>query len=1094
MKKIIIFIFVLSLFSNLSNSQSSYIKQINKGKYSKVEKKLEKSLQKSPNDIELNYAKSYLYNSKKFNKYNSEKAYDYIIKANSNFYYLKDEKARKKLEKILINTSSITKQIDSVSYNALTDISKNNSIEDYNKFLTYFKLAPQKYKNQAIENRDNLAYDEALEINTIASYQYFMDNYPISRHFKFAEKNRNKLAFQIASSENTIESYNYFMKTYPYAKEFTEAETNRDELAFNKAKSIDNSSAYENFINNYPNSKQKNEAFQLFETRLFEEITTQNNGDSYISFIENFPNNSFINDAIDSLYLIGSQIKYLPYIKYGLSKSKGNQYTNGIIHYYNLISKDGELSSLKMFSDKFFDYLYLIDTYEDDLEKALFAESIGLTGDLSASHFDNSDELNQRLIREGAKSGSIQISLMWDNYNDLDLHCIDPFGEEIYYGHRKSYSGGELDVDMNVSPESLRPVENIYWQEGNAPIGQYTVILRHYSNHRCGVNCKDPTKYKIRIKIGNKIKEYTGSISHPQKYRTICTFNYTGTEYGEIELTQENIQKLKNYILESAPNDLSFVALQILISQNIKNKRWSIALATLKEFENSFKNNSKYNDLVLILKSQLDNSIKINPIYSINSVNGEEYSPVISADNKIIYFCGKERNDNIGGEDIFYSKLIGYNWSKPELDRGLSYRDSNEAPMALSSDGNTIIQFRNGKIGYCDKTEYGWTELEYFPDNINKGSWTGDAMLTSDGNALIFASERPGSFNFTAIGLQGYHASNNYASDIYISLREDDTWGEPINIGPSINTIYSERSPFLHPDMKTLYFSSDGHGGLGKYDVFKSTRLSDTCWNCWTEPINLGKEINTEENDWGYTISTDGSKAYFAKYNDKKKNKIYWLNLPTHLRPDMVATVSGKLLDSEKKAVSADIKWEDLSTGKNIGQSKSDPVDGSFFIVLPLGKIYGYYVDGNDYFPVSKNIDLRNSKDPVVLEENIDIISFKQMIEEEIAVPINNLFFNFAQSSLLEYSLPELRRVAKIIKKNNLSVEISGHTDNIGNDADNQILSEKRADAVKEFLINENCEADKLHTIGYGATKPVATNDTEAGRAKNRRVELKFIQ
>ena len=196
-----------------------------------------------------------------------------------------------------------------------------------------------------------------------------MDNYPISRHFKFAEKNRNKLAFQIASSENTIESYNYFMKTYPYAKEFTEAETNRDELAFNKAKSIDNSSAYENFINNYPNSKQKNEAFQLFETRLFEEITTQNNGDSYISFIENFPNNSFINDAIDSLYLIGSQIKYLPYIKYGLSKSKGNQYTNGIIHYYNLISKDGELSSLKMFSDKFFDYLYLIDTYEDDLKK-----------------------------------------------------------------------------------------------------------------------------------------------------------------------------------------------------------------------------------------------------------------------------------------------------------------------------------------------------------------------------------------------------------------------------------------------------------------------------------------------------------------------------------------------------------------------------------------------------------------------------------------------------------------------------------------------------------------------------------------------------
>ena len=168
--------------------------------------------------------------------------------------------------------------------------------------------------------------------------------------------------------------------------------------------------------------------------------------------------------------------------------------------------------------------------------------------------------------------------------------------------------------------------------------------------------------------------------------------------------------------------------------------------------------------------------------------------------------------------------------------------------------------------------------------------------------------------------------------------------------------------------------------------------------------------------------------------------------------------------------------------------------NGSFFIVLPLGKIYGFYVEKDEYFPISDNIDLRNIDKPIKQEENIDMITFKEMIDEGIAVPVNNLFFNFAESALLPYSIPELKRVAKIIKSNKLKVEISGHTDNVGDSLSNMQISVKRAISVKDFLVLEGCNIDDFSVVGYGDIRPIANNNSEEGRAKNRRVELKFVK
>ena len=533
----------------------------------------------------------------------------------------------------------------------------------------------------------------------------------------------------------------------------------------------------------------------------------------------------------------------------------------------------------------------------------------------------------------------------------------------------------------------------------------------------------------------------------------------------------------------------------VKIKKDVSNKKWRRAIETIKSLKRYFPEKTKIEDLINILSQEEDSSIEAVNLININS-DGNEFSPVISADNKKLFFCGSEREDNLSSdEDIYLSESINNQWNNEELYSSLSNSGSNDAIMAISTDGNTVIQFIDGKLGISEKKINGWGNIQFLSEKINLGKWNADAMFSSDGSAIIFSSSRSMGFNYSE--KEEYHASGNkYQSDIYVSLRDSiGNWMEPINIGPVINTPYSERSPFLHPDMKTLYFSSDGHGGLGKYDVFKTTRLNDDCWTCWSDPINLGKQINTVNDDWGYKISTDGNYAYFSR---KPKNKdhtdLYYMNIPFYLRPDFVATISGIIKDHENNPIEANIIWEDLEKQKKIGFSKSDPLTGEFFMVLPMGKNYGWYVNKEGFFPISNNINLTDQEEPLTIEEDLKIITFETMISNEIPVPVNNLFFSVNSSKLLRSSYLELNRIAKIIKENNLKVEIAGHTDNTGKKDYNLMLSKKRALEVEKYLKQRGCNPILLKVIGYGDENPVANNDTEEGKKKNRRVELKFIK
>lgn len=1129
MKIVISFLFICVI---ISVSGQNYNNLIEKQKFSKVLKKIEKKLSKNPNNVEDLYFLSSLQSKSITGKiYNPKMAYKNFLIGREKFHEITDPKRLEKLSEIPINNSSFNNLADSIYTAALRDASQIKTEDAYIDFLNTYNEAFEDYKNFAIDQRNILAFENAKNINSVESYNRFLETYPNAIQKNEAVTLRNTAAFKIAELENTISGYELYISSYPLANEvkkayeqihflafseskkintvesfqefidkypnavqINEAISNRNELAYERAKQINTSESFLNFCRNFPNSIQYNDSKINYENKLYEEKTNPNDLYSYITFVENYPDNRNNQLALEKIYSVAKSELNARALSFCIEKNyTGVNLNDQIVFLYNLTSYDGELSTLNLFSSKFPNLVNNIESYEKDLAFAQLAESIGLT--TSSIIVNNGDILDQRLKREGAKTGSIQISLMWDNYNDIDLHCIDPNGEEIYYGHKNSFSGGELDVDMNAGgPNSKEPVENIYWENESAIQGKYVVYLNHYSNHGC-YDCNDPTDYFVRVKYNNIIKEFRGSITKGQPKREIFTFNYNDAKFGEIELSERNVEILDKYIKGASTKELAFVALQNLIKIDIKNKDWDSAISTLKMYKDYFQENTKYNNLLELLERDFDYSVKIESMVNINGLESDEYAPFISANNKYLFFCAVKRPDNIGGEDVYISEYINNNWNQPFIESNLSKSNSNDAVMSISADGSTIITFLNGKLSYAYKTSSGWSNFEPFTDKINNCLWNGQAMISSDGNTLIFASLRENVFSNTEISNEFYHGSQSYLSDIFVSHKVGNDWSEPINLGNKINTPYTERSPFLHPDMKTLYFSSDGHGGFGKLDVYKTTRLADSCWTCWSDPINLGKEFNTEKDDWGYKISTDGHKAYFSKESGTNGNEnIFEVNLPKHLRPNSVTNIEGRVLDANNEPVIANIRWEDLETNEIIGIAKTNPVDGTYFVILPSGKNYGYYIEHPDYFPRSNNIDLRNSNNNQQIILDIPVTSFDEMINNGVSVKMNNLFFEFGKSNLLNESIPELKRIAEIMNSKNLSIELSGHTDNIGKDADNQKLSEARAKSAKDFLVSIGCLPNKIEFKGYGSTRPIESNNTDEGRAKNRRVEIKFIK
>jgi outer membrane protein OmpA-like peptidoglycan-associated protein len=568
--------------------------------------------------------------------------------------------------------------------------------------------------------------------------------------------------------------------------------------------------------------------------------------------------------------------------------------------------------------------------------------------------------------------------------------------------------------------------------------------------------------------------------------------------------TDDNVKAYTEFVKKKAPSEDAFIAVQLIAEREIHAHQWKDAAKIFRQFLPYFKGDKRYAATIRILEAREEGLRAINLGPNINT-SADEYLPVLAADGKRLYFTGNERYGGYGGEDIFYSDRRDSIFGPATNLSGQINTTTNEASLSISTDGNRLIIFGNypesygrGDIFYTDRTANGWSRVQHFPRPINSEYYDCDAIMTSDGKAMLFVSDRPG-------GIGDYHGKGSFFhgnlwgnSDIYVSVYSDSGWSKPINLGPTINTPYAERTPFLHPDGKTLYFSSDGHGGLGRLDVYKSTRLREDSWTEWSTPVNLGKEVNTEADDRSYRISTSGDVAYFAtasRGDGLGGSDIYSVMLPTAARPEAVATIHGRVTDTKGNPLAVDINWQDLRTKKSLGTLKSNPQDGTYFIALPMGKEYGYYASRSGYYPVSHNVDLRKRKGSADITENIVLASIEELKSSDVAVRLNNIFFDYNTFQLQEESFPELDRLVSVIDSTpGARVEIDGYTDDQGSDSYNQELSVRRAQAVVDYLVAHGIPRNRLVPRGFGKSKPVATNDTDEGRAQNRRVEFRFLR
>lgn len=461
----------------------------------------------------------------------------------------------------------------------------------------------------------------------------------------------------------------------------------------------------------------------------------------------------------------------------------------------------------------------------------------------------------------------------------------------------------------------------------------------------------------------------------------------------------------------------------------------------------------------------------------INSADAE-YFPSLTIDGKTLVYTRR-----VGGmnEDFFVSERDSLLWQAAK-DMGEPVNSSfNEGAQNISQDGEMLVftgcDFPGGR-GSCDiyyavKTEKGWQAPRNIGPAINSELWESQPCLTPDKQTLYFTRETP-----------------DAGADIFMSRRgPDGRWGLAERLGPNINTPGREMTPFIHADGQTMFFASTGHPGFGGLDIFYTRMQADGSWG---PAVNLGYPINTIDEDGSLTVAADGVTGYFASDRSDSRGSldIYSFELYEAARPQPTLYVRGYVYDikTNQRLVAA-LELTDLETKLTVANIRSNE-NGDYLVPLPTGKDYALSVNRKDYLFYSENFSLKAANPDQPFEKNIPL----QPLEANAVVVLRNIFFASKEYTLQPASTTELDKLVSLLKDNaTMQVELSGHTDNVGSDADNQLLSENRAKAVVAYLVQHGIDVKRLKAKGHGESKPVDTNDTEEGRAQNRRTELKVI-
>lgn len=513
--------------------------------------------------------------------------------------------------------------------------------------------------------------------------------------------------------------------------------------------------------------------------------------------------------------------------------------------------------------------------------------------------------------------------------------------------------------------------------------------------------------------------------------------------------------------------------------------------------------NDRINDIETYI-SLVNDTVPFSPIKLEGPSTGyDEYLPMLSPDNRYLYFTRKMPDESKGAADkgfneqFVISRKMGRKYSggvpmpSPfnlgQYQGGVSISVNNKLLFITLVD---VIPYRgkdragfgrmfdNADIFYSEKKDGKWSKLQSIGSNINTPTtWEAQPSISADNKTLYFT-----------------RVVNPFGGDmdIYKSERQPDgSWGDPINLGAPINTPGDEKSPFMHSDSYTLYFSSNYHIGMGGYDIFYAQMDGKT--NKFKTPKNIGNPINTPKDEHGFIVSKDGDKAYYGSDEDGKDLNIYHFDLYEEARPKAVAFINGEIKNNLGEVPEgAEITLKNTTTNQEVN-AVIDNETGDYVAVIAVD-------DDQDVMLTAKkkgfafSSQLISSNEMVVGKavqtEKVEI----KPIEIGESYQINDINFATNSFEITPRITTVLNEFIEFLKLNdNLNIAINGYTDNVGDPTENLTLSQKRAEAVYNYLVLEDITPTRLTFKGFGETNAIASNETEAGRRKNRRTEFVIV-
>lgn len=481
--------------------------------------------------------------------------------------------------------------------------------------------------------------------------------------------------------------------------------------------------------------------------------------------------------------------------------------------------------------------------------------------------------------------------------------------------------------------------------------------------------------------------------------------------------------------------------------------------------------------------------VKENLGTNVNSAY-REIAPVISPDGKTLYYTRWKHPENLGtgkNQDVWFSEIQKdgkWGLAKP-IGQPINNTEHN-AICAISPDGKTIL------LNNIYLKDGSMSKGVSMSTKTPTGWGFPKSMLVKNFKNKSDFAEYSFSPNGRVMIMTGQFSETQGGKDIYVSfLQLDDSWSEPRDLGKKINSADEESTPFIAADGKTLYFSTKGISGFGNNDIFLSRRLDDT-WLNWSEPENLGSVINTSEWDGYFTISALSDYAYFSSQeNSLGDEDIFKLSVPESIKPNAVVQLTGGVFNKvDNKPISARINVQSMTDGDTVCVTY-DPLTGDYKMMLPTKQSYTISATKKGFMAVSEPLDFTKDNNFKEIKKNIYLLP----IEAGQKMILNSVFFEQSKSVIIDTSFPELDRIVKAMKENpTMEIMLEGHTDNQGDWNANLLLSKERVEEVQKYLATKGVNMKRIQVQGYGSTRPVASNNSEEKRRLNRRVEVTIIK